>query len=642
MTMLDRMRRHKGWLKWSLALVVLAFIIFYIPDFLDSDGGVAAPSDEVARVDGRSITVAEFSRAYQNQMQAYRSAYGANINEQLLRQLGFDQQILQQLIEQEAAMVEAARLGISVSDDEVRQRILSLPGFQENGHFVGEERYTQILDMQRPPMTPAQFEQGLRRQLTIEKLRAVVTDWVTVTNAEADAEFKKRSEKVKVDLVHVSAEAFRSQVTATDAEIAAYYDAHKETYRVGERRKIRYLLVDEDLLRGSVTIPAREIERYYNNNLELYSTPEQVRASHILFKTEGKDEAAVRAAAEKVLAEVKKGGDFAALAKAHSEDEQNKDNGGDLDYFSQGRMVPEFEAAAFAMAPGTVSDLVKTSFGFHIIKMVDKRAASTRSLDEVRTAITEQLKTERVQRQASALAADIGKAVKGPADLDKVAAARGWTVQESGFFTRDEPILGLGASPQVTSAVFELKDGEVTPALRAGRGHVFASLAGRQDPTIPKLDDVKARVNDDVVKDKASKLAAEKAVAAGAALKSAPDFAAAAKKLGFEVKTSDLVTRGTALPDVGVNQAVETAVFAMAPGSVSDPIQTLDGTTIAKLVERQDVTAEELASSRDSVRSQLLDERRNQFLASYMAKAKQKMNIVMNPEVLQQVTGGNQ
>ncbi len=641
MTMLDRMRRHKGWLKWSLALVVLAFIIFYIPDFLGGDvNGTTSPTDEVARVDSRSISVAEFSRAYQNQLQAYRAAYGQNINEQLLRQLGFEQQILQQLIEQEAAMVEAARLGITVSDDEVRHRILAMPGFQENGQFIGETRYRQVLDMQRPPLTPSQFEASLRQQLVLEKLRAVVTDWVTVTDAEADAEYTKRTEKVKVDLVHISAETFRSQVTASDAEIAAYFDAHKEKYRVGERRKIRYLLIDEDLLRGAVTVPAREIERYYNNNIEQYTTPEQVRASHILFKTEGKDEAAVRAAAEKVLALVKQGGDFAELAKKYSEDEQSQPLGGDLDYFGQGRMVPEFEAAAFALTPGTVSDLVKTPFGFHIIKVVDKKPTAVRTLDDVRTAIAEQLKTERVQRQATALAGEIAKTLKTPADLDKAAAARGWQVQESAFFAREEPILGLGASPQVTAEVFELKEGEVTPALRAGRGLAFATLAGRQDPAIPKLDDVKTRVNDDVVKEKASKLAGEKATTMAAALKNATDFAAAAKKAGVEAKSSDLIARGTALPDVGFNQAVETAVFALPVGAVSDPIQTLDGTTIVKVTERKGVTAEELRSSRDGVRADMLEERRNQFLASYMSKAKQKMNIVMNPEVLQQVTGG--
>jgi peptidyl-prolyl cis-trans isomerase D len=646
MTMLDRMRRHKNWLKWSLGLVVLAFIIFYIPDFLGGKSGRgigagrAASNDEVANVNGRSITVNEFSRAYQSQLQAYRAAYGQSVNEQMLRQLGFEQQILQQLIEQEAAMTEAERLGITVNNDEVRQRIIALPGFQENGQFIGEDRYRQVLDMQRPPLTPSQFENSLRRQLAIEKLRAVVTDWVTVTDSEVDAEYRRRNEKVKVQLVHVPAESFRTQVTASDAEIAAYYDGHKEQFRVGERRKIRYVLVDEDLLRAGVTVPSREIERYYNNNIEQYSTPEQVRASHILLKTQGKDEATVRAAAEKVLAEVKKGGDFAALATKYSEDESSKAQGGDLDYFGQGRMVPEFDSVAFSLAPGSVSDLVKSQFGFHIIKVVDKRPAATRPIDEVRTIIGEQLKSERAQRQATAVATELGKTIQKPADLDKAAAARGWKVQESGFFSREEPILGLGASPQLVAEAFGLKDGDVTSAVRVSKGYVFAALAGRQDPSIPKLDEVKDRVKDEVVKAKAAVLATDKIKAMAAALKTAPDFVAAAKKAGVEAKSSELIARGTALPDVGLNQNLENAVFALAVGAVSEPISTPDGATIVKVVERKEVTADELRTARDGVRSDMLNEKRNQFLASYMGKAKQKMQITLNPEVIQQVIGG--
>ena len=223
----------------------------------------------------------------------------------------------------------------------------------------------------------------------IEKLRAVVTDWVTVTDAEADAEYRQRNEKVKVELVHVSAESFRSQVTATDAEIAAYYDAHKDKYRVGERRKIRYLLVDEDLLRAARDrAGARDRALLQQQHRAVLARRNRCGRATSCCKTEGKDEATVRAAAEKVLAEVKKGGDFAELAKKYSEDEQSKALGGDLDYFSQGRMVPEFDAAAFALAPGAVSELVKTSFGFHIIKVVDKKPAATRTLDEVRATIT--------------------------------------------------------------------------------------------------------------------------------------------------------------------------------------------------------------------------------------------------------------
>src|SRR2546426_813889 len=181
MTMLDRMRRHKNWLKWSLALVCLAFVIFYIPDFLRGNGADAASVDTIAKVEGHEITGGEFRRTYQAQLQAYRSAYGGNMSEALLKQLGIEQQILQQMVDEQASLAEADRLGINVSDEEVRQRIFSIPAFQDNGHFIGDQRYQQLLLMQRPPMTPTDFESGVRRSLVVEKLRASLTEWLSIS-----------------------------------------------------------------------------------------------------------------------------------------------------------------------------------------------------------------------------------------------------------------------------------------------------------------------------------------------------------------------------------------------------------------------------------------------------------------------------
>jgi len=640
MTMLDRMRRHKGWLKWSLALVVFTFVIFYIPDFLrGKSGSTGLPSDKIAQVNGRGISVLEFRQAYQRQVAAYRSAYGPNISEQLLKQLGFEQQVLQQLVNEQAMVAEADRLGIRVSDAEVGQRVVSMPDFQQNGQFVGEAQYRAMLNSARPPLTPAEFETGLRRQLLVEKLRAVVTDWVGVTDGEADQEYRRRNEKVKVQLVHVSANTFLSQVTATDAEVMSYFDGHKEQYRVGERRKIRYLLVDAEGLRKGIVVPSRDIERYYNDNVDMFSTPEQVRASHILFKTEGKVEAAVRAAAEKVMKEAAGGADFAKLAEKYSEDETSAKTGGDLDYFGRGRNLPQFDEAVFAAQPGLIPTLVKDAMGFHIVKVVDKKAGVTRALTEVRAQITDQLASERAVKQADALASEVSKQLATPADLETVAKARGWKVEETGFFAVDEPTVGLGASPQVSAEIFAMKEGTVSAALRVGRGYVFATVVGRQEPALPKFDDVKTKVKDDVLKEKASALATEKAVSLASALKSAADFPVAAKKAGVEAKSSELIARGTALPEVGLNAKVEKAVFAMSAGAVSDPIATLDGATIVKLIERQDVKADELVSARASVKQDLLNERRNQFFTAYMVKARGKMKIEMNREVLDRTIG---
>ncbi len=641
--MLDRMRRHKGWLKWSLGLVVVAFIILYIPDFLrrrDPTASGALPSDQVARVNDRAISVLDFRMAYQRQVAAYRQAYGSNISEQLLKQLGFEQQVLQQLINEQAILAEAERLGMTVTDAEVRQRILSMPDFQVNGQFVGEAQYQAMLNRAQTPMTTSEFEARLRRQLLIEKLQAMVTDWVAVTDAEADAEYARRNEKVKVQLVHVPSTVYLSQVSATDADVTAYYEAHKQDYRIGERRKVRYILVDTDALRKGIVVPSREVERYYNDNIELFSTPEQVRASHILFKTEGKNEADVRAAAEKVLQEAKAGKDFAELAKKYSEDDSNAKLGGDLDYFSRGRMVPAFEDAVFgAEQPGLLPDLVKTPYGFHIVKIADKKAGTTRAFDEVKTQIQDQLAGERAQRQADAKAAELAKEVSEPADLDKVAAARGLKVEETGYFTADEPILALGASQQVSGAIFALAEGAVSAPLAVGRGYAIAVVSGRQDPSVPKLDEVKDKVRNDVLREKAGKLAADKARAVAASLKSAADFAAAAKKAGFEAKTSELVARGTALPDVGANAALEKVVFGLPVGTTSDPVTTADGTTIVKVIERKDVTPAEVAASRESTRQSLVEDRRTEFFTAYMVKARQHMKIDLNRQVIDQIIG---
>lgn len=379
MTMLDRMRRHKGWLKWSLALVVLTFVVFYIPDFLTTTTG-AAPGSVVAEVEGQSITVGAFQRRYQAQLSAYRQAYGSQLSEDLLRQLGIQQQILQQLVDEEAMVAEARRQGIEVSDVEVRQRILAMPAFQENGQFIGEQRYRQVLQFQNPPLTTADFEDNLRRAIAVDKLQSAVTGWMSVSDTEVDQEYRRRNEKVKLDVVPVSPDAFRDDVTVGDADLTAYFDAHKESYRVGEKRKIKYLLVDVDAVRAQTTVPDADIEKFYQDNLQQYQTPEQVRASHILLRTEGKDEEAVKAQAQSLADKARAGADFAALAKANSDD-GSKDQGGDLGCQPEGTYVPEFEQAVKTLPLNTVSDPVKTQFGYHLI-LVKSRDQQTVQPDQ--------------------------------------------------------------------------------------------------------------------------------------------------------------------------------------------------------------------------------------------------------------------
>jgi peptidyl-prolyl cis-trans isomerase D len=229
--------------------------------------------------------------------------------------------------------------------------------------------------------------------------------------------------------------------------------------------------------------------------------------------------------------------------------------------------------------------------------------------------------------------------VSKPADLDKVAKAEGLTVQESGFFAREEPILGLGPAPEATNKAFDMKPGDVAGPLRASRGFVFETLVAKQDPYVPKLDEVKERVKDEVIKQKARDLSTQKAAELAAKLKAAPDFEKAAKAAGFEAKTTELIARDAPIPDLGAAPAVEDAAFKLPVGAVSTAIATDNGTAVVKVLDKKEVTADEWSTAKDRFRDEQIAERRNRFFSAYMVKAKQKMKIDVNRESLQRVVG---
>ena len=636
MTMLDRMRRHKAWLKWSLGIVVATFVLLYVPSFLNPASVGAAPSDMLATVEGRSITVGTWQRVYQQQVAALQSQYGGAINDQMLKQLGIAQQVLQQLIDEEAMGAEADRLGLTVSDGELRERILRLPMLQANGAFVGDAVYRQFLASQRPPLTAAEFEGMLRQSLQAEKLQEAVTGWIAVSDEEADAEFRRRNQKVKLELAVFAADQFREGVNPSQADIEKHFADNRETYRVPDKRRVKYLAVDPEALRATVTVAAAEIEARYRANIAVYSTPEQVRASHILFKTEGKDEATVRAQAERVLARVTAGGDFAALAREFSEDDVSKVNGGDVDYFGRGAMTSAFENAAWALEVGATSGLVQSEYGFHIIRVTDKKAAATRSLDEVRAQIEDQLKWEKAQAEASKLASELEGEIDDPTDLDRVAVSRGLRVADSGLFSREEPLAGLGFAPAVAAEAFNLEPGKVSGLLRTSQGFAFITVEEIKPSYLPELVDVSETVRQDVIRVQAVALARARAEAlarAGGA------FASAARAQGVTVKTTELVTRETPLPDVGVSKAVDDAVFALKAGEKSGAIVTPNAVVVARVVEREDVTPDAIATGRTALKAEMRQQQRGAFFSAYMNKAKQNMEIGFNENALNVVLG---
>ena len=628
MTMLDGMRRHKGWLKWSLALVCLAFVFLYVPGFVDQTALEGFPNDVVARVGDHDITVAQFRQMYLLQLENYRQQSSGEVSEEVLRSLGIDRQILQGMIARYAAVAEAERLGLTVGDAEVRHRIVNLPGFQVNGQFVGEARYRQALQFQRPPMTPAQFEEEVRRDIMFERLEAAVTGWIAVSDDEIADEHRRRNEKVRVQVVAFRGDDYLDEIDATDEEIEALYEENPLAYEVPEKRQLRFLLVDESTIFESISPSDDEVQQYYDANSAQYTTPGQVRASQILLRTGGDDEAEVEARAAALAAEARAGADFAELAREHSEDEATAEDGGDLGMFGRGRMVAEVEAAAFELDVDAVSDPVRSAIGFHVLKVTEKQEETRQPLEEVREAIENTLKNERATSRADALGRSIAAEVETPEDLERAAGARGFELQESGFVGRGEPILGLGFAPQVSAEAFQLEEGEVVGPIQTPTGPAFVTVTGLQDPVIPPLDEVREDVARDVRNRKALERARVEAEAAAGSLRDGEDFAAAAEAAGLTVATSELITRGAAFPEVGVSTAVEQAAFDLPIGGVSGILEA-GGETLAvvRLVEREDVTPEEIAEASESVRSELIQSRRNAFYSAYMSRVQEQLGV---------------
>ncbi len=627
MTMLDRMRRHRGWLKWTLAVAGFALLVLGFPLIQPETDVPGALTDVIAQVGDDEITVGEFRNVYLAQLNQMRAQAGGEITPEILQSMGIDRQLLQTMIDEYAQLQEAERLGVVISDDEIRERILSLPLFQQNGVFIGEEAYIQTLRVQNPPMTPELFEEQVRRSLMLERLQAAVTDWITVTDEDLQKEHEARNERVRVSAISFRADDFREGLEATDDDVNALYEQNANDYLVPEKRRLQFVLIDVPALRDAFNPSDAEVQAYYDNNTERYTQPLNLRASHILLRTEGKDEAEVMAQAQDLATQAREGADFAELARQYSEDDGTKEAGGDLGPIERGQMVPEFEGAAFALAQDEVSDPVTSMFGIHVIKATEKSGGESQTIDEVRDSIVELLKQESAQARADALAQAMAAEITTPEEMATAAQRRGLEAQESGFAGPGEPILGLGFSPEVTSQAFQLEEGEVAGPIATPTGPAFVTVTGVQDPYVPPLDEVEARVRDDVIRRKAFVTAQERANAVAAQLKEAEDFTAAAEADELTVNSSDLIARGAAVPGVGLNAAVEAMAFSMDAGETSDPVLTGNSAVILHVHERQEADPADFAATRETLRAELVALRQNQFFVAYMEQAKTRIAI---------------
>jgi len=637
--MLDFMRRQRSSLKWVWVILIFIFsvslVLLYIPA---GDLPNVTITNDVASVGSESITAREFQNAYRN----YVDRMKGQITPEMMRAFHFERQILDNLVLRHVVTEEAKRLGLDVSPAEIEQKVLENPVFRENGVFIGRARYEAILAQNN--FSIEDFEAGVANEILVDKLRSFVTASVNVSDKDVEDEYKKRNEKAKIDYFVIDAAKLESKVNLSEQDERDYYEKNKTKYTVPEKRKAKYVFLESLKLRSEVKVTDDELRQYYDQHKDEYTLPERVKAQHILFKTQGKTPEEIEKIKEKargVLERAKKGEDFSGLAKQYSED-TTASAGGDLGDFGRGQMVPEFEKAAFGLGLGAISDLVQTQFGIHIIKVNGKQERRERPFEELKEAIRPIVETRKAEQRASELAQQVAVDLVSNKDLDAVAKKYNAQVKETPLIEPGQAIPELGNAAELDRRMFIMNKGEIGTSVQVDRGYVVPQVVDIVAAHPASFEEAREKVAVDAKTEKAKDLATSKTKQVEDLLKGGKDLSAAAKAVESEIKTSELLTRGSSIPEFGSIGELDKEVFgSLALGKPGTPL-TIAGKTIAfDVKERQAINTDEMKKSMDMVRSEILPQRREQYFSAYIQEVKKKMEsakqIKINDSVVTQI-----
>ena len=462
------------------------------------------------------------------------------------------------------------------------------------------------------------------------KLFSVVTADAMVPESELEQAYKDQNTKVKVQYAVIQMDDVLKSIKPTDTELKAYFDANKTRYQnaIPEKRQIKYFVVTDKDLADKVSVSDSDIQRYYSSHQDAYRVPERVKVRHILIEIpkpgpDGKvDQKAVdeaRVKAQDVLKQVKAGGDFAALAKKYSQDPGSKDKGGVLGWIVKGQTVAEFEKTAFAQNKGQISDLVQTSFGFHIIQTEDKEDAHLKPLAEVRSQIEAAVKQEKlsaVQSKASNDAIDMAQ----KQGLDKAAAKYNAQVVQSNMVARTDALPGIGSQPSFMEAVFTTREKAGPQIARITNGFAVYEVSKTEPPRAPSFEEIKDRVASEFKNERASSILTRKTQEMADRAHAEHDLAKAAKEAGATVKTSDLVTHTSQVPDIGSMQGPAGVAFTLKKGEISGPLNFGRSQGVLAVLERQEPSPSDsqFAQQRDQLREQLLQQKRQEALMLFI------------------------
>ncbi len=631
-----------------LVLSIIGMTVYLIPtgsgSFIDDLTGNVSQG-VLAKVGDQEISTADVQRsAQQLGRQQFPKGYPEGIMPLLM------QQAANNLITQKAMLVEASRMGFQVTEDELRQQ-LQQGGFGQalfpGGQFIGEDRYEDFVQQQFNMSVP-QFEDALKSDLLIGKLRAAVEGGVTVSDSDIQKEYLRENTKVKFEYAVITADDVMKQIHPSDAELKAFWDKNKQNYAnsVPEKRTARYVVIDANKVKEQTQVTPQELQSYYSQHLDEYRVPDQVNLSMILIKADPSDKKAMDAAhakADDLLKQLKAGANFADLAKKNSQDPDSASKGGSLGWIQRGRIpIPEVEQAAFSLPKGEISPVIQSPLGFQIIKVDDKQSAHLKPLEEVKSEIEPVIAGQKASQKADTLARTVASQAR-TAGLEKAIKDNGLELVNAGPFTRTDSLPGIGTAPDVMNALFTARADAAPDTVETPQGSVIYQVTNITPAATPTFDQIKDKVTEDYKNQQVGTLLLQRTQELTEKARSEHDLKKAAKETGASLKTSDLVGPDSQVPDLGsMSGPGPSAAFDMKPGEIQGPISAGRNGAVIQLLDKQEPPLDQLAASRDRIREMLLEQKRNEFLEVFAANLREQMQkdgrIRINKQEMEQIT----
>jgi peptidyl-prolyl cis-trans isomerase D len=601
-----------------IGMLAISMLLYLVPQ---GPSTAESASDVVATVGDQSVTLADITQ----QLNEIRQ------RNQIPPQLEslYASQILKQLVFQKEVDYEAKRLGITVSDKERADRIKQyLPAVFNGDTFVGMDTYSREVQT-RFQMTVPVFEELVRSGLVEEKFRRLITDGVSVSPAEIEQEFRYQSEKVKLDYALAKPDELAAKINPDDAAIKSYFEQNKAKFQIPDKRIVRYGLLDLGQLRQNTVVTDDDLKAAYQANIQQFQVQNRVHAEHILFLTTGKTDAEVaeiKKTAEGVLAQAKKGANFEDLATKYSEDPGSKTKKGDLGWIVPGQTVPEFEKAAFSLEKGQISDLIRTQYGFHIIKVLDKETAHTKPFDEVKDQLRTPLLLQKVDQQAASIADKMSSEIRqsNKVTLDELGTKYHLTLADAHAVAANEPVLELGNSQAVKDEIFRLRQGELSLPLRTDRGYVVLSLKQVIPAHPATLDEVHDKIIADLKQQKANELATARVDELAKRVRAGEKFDSAAKALGLDPKLSELFSRSGSLPGVGSGKLLAPA-FDLKIGAVGNPQQIGVNWVAYQVAEKVEPNPADFDAQKKTITDSLLQSKRTLAFDAFRTSLEERL-----------------